>query len=149
MYLVNVITEISFKFLCKCNFVKKNLFEMWFSTWTEGCRSAHSFDILNNLNCSLTFFCFETQLQARTMDIRADMKSVLILFLCLLVMPQFQGQKISYRGTGRGLVHSLHRLDKRSLGKIDVSGETEWFEQRLDHFNAQNTKTWRQRYFSR
>ena len=45
------------------------------------------------------------------------------------------------------LFHKLHFLDppKSTLNKVDE----QWFEQRLDHFNAQVVGTWSQRYFSR
>ena len=52
-------------------------------------------------------------------------------------------------GIRRGLVHNnLHYLDPPGEFNLTISKD-EWFEQRLDHFNAQNTKTWKQRYFSR
>ena len=57
-------------------------------------------------------------------------------------------QGVIERRIRRGLIHNLHYLDPP--GKVYLAQtKDEWFEQRLDHFNAQNTKTWRQRYFSR
>ena len=43
----------------------------------------------------------------------------------------------------------LHHLDPPSYSGDRPSAEDQWFEQRLDHFNALNPTTWQQRYFSR
>jgi len=42
----------------------------------------------------------------------------------------------------------LHHLDPPSYSGDRPSAEDQWFEQRLDHFNALNPTTWQQRYFS-
>ena len=65
-----------------------------------------------------------------------------------LIIHQSQGSH--NHGVGRGLVHHLRYLDISPPGEHALGfSEDQWFEQRLDHFNAQNTKTWKQRYFSR
>ena len=43
----------------------------------------------------------------------------------------------------------LHHLDPPTYSGNRPSAEDQWFEQRLDHFNALNPTTWQQRYFSR
>lgn len=48
----------------------------------------------------------------------------------------------------RGVNHNLHYLDPPGEHNLTLSID-EWFDQRLDHFNAQNTKMWKQRYFSK
>ena len=48
-----------------------------------------------------------------------------------------------------GLFHRLHHLDPPNNPIKEKSVDDEWFDQRLDHFNALNTKTWKQRYFSK
>ena len=52
------------------------------------------------------------------------------------------------RNINRGVNHNLHYLDPPGEHNLTLSID-EWFDQRLDHFNAQNTKTWKQRYFSK
>ena len=47
----------------------------------------------------------------------------------------------------RGLSTRLHMLDPPVKDSQKVADE--WFEQRLDHFDSQNTERWMQRYFSR
>ena len=49
---------------------------------------------------------------------------------------------------GRGLFQRLHYLDPPNYS-TKSSADEQWFEQRLDHFNALNTDVWQQRYFSR
>ena len=48
----------------------------------------------------------------------------------------------------RGLGMIFHVLDPPIIGQSHSVG-SKWFEQRLDHFDAQNTQKWMQRYFSR
>ena len=48
----------------------------------------------------------------------------------------------------RGLSTRLHVLDPPE-DPSHKAAEDEWFEQRLDHFDALNTQKWMQRYFSR
>ena len=50
---------------------------------------------------------------------------------------------------GRGLFNRLHHLDPPLNYSTNTFAEDQWFEQRLDHFNAFNTNVWMQRYFSR
>ena len=49
----------------------------------------------------------------------------------------------------RGLFHRLRHLEPPNRFPNPKSSEDQWFQQRLDHFNPMNTKTWQQRYFSR
>ena len=48
-----------------------------------------------------------------------------------------------------GLLNRLHHLDPPNHSRSLTLAPDEWFEQRLDHFNALNTNVWQQRYFSR
>ena len=48
----------------------------------------------------------------------------------------------------RGLSSRLHVLDP-PVDPTDKAADNEFFEQRLDHFDAQNNQKWMQRYFSR
>ena len=43
----------------------------------------------------------------------------------------------------------LHHLDPPISFRRRPAADDQWFEQRLDHFNALNPTTWQQRYFSR
>ena len=82
------------------------------------------------------------------MNLRTPFKTFETFVVVCLIIQEYQGQKITKKGIGRGLVHNLHYLDPP--GGFDVSvSKDEWFTQRLDHFNAQNTKVWKQRYFAR
>ena len=70
------------------------------------------------------------------------------LKLAVIILASLQDTVGAYRGVRRGLHHNLHYLDPPGEVNLTLTKD-EWFEQRLDHFNAQNTKTWKQRYFSR
>ena len=80
------------------------------------------------------------------MDTQNQLVSFKILLLAWTLFYTSQGME--GRGIRRGLIHNLHYLDPP--GELNLTQtKDEWFEQRLDHFNAQNTKKWKQRYFSR
>ena len=53
-----------------------------------------------------------------------------------------------YNLVGRGLFTRLHYLPPPEYS-TKAPAEDQWFEQRLDHFNALNTDVWMQRYVSR
>ena len=53
-------------------------------------------------------------------------------------------ENLALRGLGMG----FHVLHPPIIGRSRSIGN-KWFEQRLDHFDAQNTQKWMQRYFSR
>ena len=67
-----------------------------------------------------------------------------ILFIIFIVTAQSEGAKRKFR---RGF--NLHHLEPPEKPQGSGITKDEWFEQRLDHFNAQNTRTWKQRFFSR
>ena len=48
----------------------------------------------------------------------------------------------------RGLSTRLRMLDP-PLNDSHKVADSQWFEQRLDHFDTQNTQRWMQQYFSR
>ena len=48
-----------------------------------------------------------------------------------------------------GFSRRLHHLDPPNHKYDSKSARDQWFEQRLDHFNGLNTKTWQQRYFTK
>ena len=74
-----------------------------------------------------------------------------ILILMILVLGLVSAlENSSPHFLGRGLFHRLHHLDPppSHSGKTRVAND-QWFDQRLDHFNALDTRKWQQRYFSR
>ena len=79
------------------------------------------------------------------MDVSTSLKIFKIIFLISILSNQLEGAERKFR---RGLLNNLHYLEPLERPHIGLT-EDEWFEQRLDHFNAQNTRTWKQRYFSR
>ena len=79
------------------------------------------------------------------MDVSTSLKVFKIIILISILSNQSEGAERKFR---RGLLNNLHYLEPLEKPHIGLT-EDEWFEQRLDHFNAQNTRTWKQRYFSR
>ena len=79
------------------------------------------------------------------MDVSTSLKIFKIFLFISILSNQLEGAERKFR---RGLLNNLHYLEPPERPHIGLT-EDEWFEQRLDHFNAQNTKTWKQRYFSR
>ena len=67
-----------------------------------------------------------------------------VLFVIFIITAQSEGAKRKFR---RGF--NLHHLEPPEKPQGSGITKDEWFEQRLDHFNAQNTRTWKQRFFSR
>ena len=70
-----------------------------------------------------------------------------LLILAVSVSSAFDDDQVHY--LRRGLFYRLHHLDPPKRLKAIKSGEDQWFEQRLDHFNPMNVNSWQQRYFSR
>ncbi|XP_017137003.1 putative serine protease F56F10.1 [Drosophila miranda] len=67
---------------------------------------------------------------------------LLLFFLCLIV----QSSALGFR---RGRLVNGFMGDPSKIPTLQRSLDSEdlWFEQRLDHFQARNTRTWQQRYF--
>ena len=73
-----------------------------------------------------------------------------LLFLALAfasTLSQNASSKNLY-SIGRGLFTRLHLLDPHKFS-ANANDLDEWFEQRLDHFNALETGVWAQRYLLR
>ena len=74
------------------------------------------------------------------------------LSACLILVVYFNHSYAVYQENLalRGLGLRFDVLDSSIVGRSRRVGNVQkWFEQRLDHFNAQNTQKWKQRYFSR
>ena len=78
------------------------------------------------------------------------------LSACLILVVYFNYSYAEYQENLalRGLGLRFGVLDNSISGRSRSAGnqhrvENQWFEQRLDHFDAQNTQKWMQRYFSR
>ena len=80
------------------------------------------------------------------MNISTTFKVFKLFFVLFIFIHYSDGAQRKIR---RGLLHNLHYLEPPETGNDYSLTKDEWFEQRLDHFNAQNTRTWKQRYFSR
>ena len=74
------------------------------------------------------------------------------LSACLILVVYFNYSYAVYQENLalRGLGLRFDVLDPTISGQSrGVGNANQWFEQRLDHFDAQNTQKWMQRYFSR
>ena len=69
---------------------------------------------------------------------------------CLILAIYFSYSNAVYQENivTRGLSTRLHVLDP-PVDPSHKSADNEFFEQRLDHFDALNQRIWLQRYFSR
>lgn len=76
-------------------------------------------------------------------------KCFLLLVVTLVVAANASNQGDQHLRLRGGLFHRLHHLDPPKYSDNVKPVEDQWFEQRLDHFNALNTQTWQQRYFSK
>ena len=76
-----------------------------------------------------------------------DLKSVFLLLLVVASSTAFEDEHSHF--LRRGLLHRLRLLEPPNRTWGSRSSHDQWFEQRLDHFNPMNVKTWQQRYFSR
>eukprot|EP00128_Syssomonas_multiformis_P000553 Colp12_sorted_trinity150504_noHs@24662 len=67
-----------------------------------------------------------------------------VVFIALLLVGSFGAEGTKRRGHA-----NLYRMYEATLPKLQVfrEGETYWFDQRLDHFDSQNTATFKQRYY--
>ena len=78
------------------------------------------------------------------MEISALIDIFKILALISFLSSQSEGAVRNFR---RGLLNNLHYFNPpKNPGNVTLP-EAEWFDQRLDHFNAQDTTIWRQRYY--
>ena len=69
-------------------------------------------------------------------------------FLILAIYFSYSNAVYQENIVTRGLSNRLHVLDP-PVDPSHKSAENEFFEQRLDHFDALNNQKWMQRYFSR
>ena len=74
-------------------------------------------------------------------------RSIFILIITLYVSTA--STSITPDQHGLAPLFRLHHLDPPNHSVKRLAAEDQWFEQRLDHFNALNPTTWQQRYFSR
>ena len=80
------------------------------------------------------------------MDMSSHIDIFKILVLISFLSSQSEGAE---RKFSRGFLNNLHYLDLPEKPTNVTLPEAEWFDQRLDHFNTQDTTIWRQRYFSK
>ena len=80
------------------------------------------------------------------MDIPGNFNVFKIFFVLVFLSSQSEGALRKFR---RGLLNNLHHLEPPVRPENVTLPEAEWFDQRLDHFNAQDKTLWRQRYFSK
>ena len=73
-------------------------------------------------------------------------RSIFILIITLYVTTA--STSITPDQHGLAPLFRLHHLDPPNHSVKRLAAEDQWFEQRLDHFNALNPTTWQQRYFS-
>ena len=76
-----------------------------------------------------------------------DLKLVFLLLLVVASSTTFEDEHSHF--LRRGLLNRLRHLEPPNRTSGSKSSQDQWFEQRLDHFNPMNVKTWQQRYFSR
>ena len=95
--------------------------------------------------CQKEIYCQFDKRSRCEMDVSTSLKIFKIFLFISILSNQLEGAERTFR---RGLLNNLHYLEPSVEPHIGLT-EDEWFEQRLDHFNAQNTRTWKQRYFSR
>ena len=76
-----------------------------------------------------------------------DLKLLFLLVLVAASSTAFDDEHSHY--FRRGLLHRLRHIEPPNRIWGTKSSQDQWFEQRLDHFNPMNVKTWQQRYFSR
>lgn len=67
---------------------------------------------------------------------------ICLAFICTVVAEQKQRKMLLGRRRGKGLLIEPPKQNRDQTGV-----KTMWFEQKLDHFNAGETRMWRQRYF--
>jgi len=75
-----------------------------------------------------------------------DLKLVFLLLLVVASSTTFEDEHSHF--LRRGLLNRLRHLEPPNRTSGSKSYQDQWFEQRLDHFNPMNVKTWQQRYFS-
>ena len=76
------------------------------------------------------------------------MNSLFLFVITIVFAAAHANDYINPYSIGRGLFTRLHYLTPPSYS-AEASADEQWFEQRLDHFNALDTNVWWQRYFSR
>ena len=78
-----------------------------------------------------------------------NVKNCLFIVATLAAAANASNQDVPHMRLWGGLFHRLHHFDPPKYSDDVKPAEDQWFEQRLDHFNALNTKTWQQRYYTR